>query len=458
MTRHHVLASTLLLLAAASPASAAGTTVRSMSLRDALAYARLHQPAVHAALARLAAARADRRISRAEWYPVAVGTLQVIGGTANNTSASYIAAPGLDIPRVGATRFTASGSFAPQASTFAALGATQEVFDFGRIAAQTAVDDALVRVQRHASDVEELRVAFGVQEAYYAVQAAHAALKTAVEAYQRSLVHRNFARANVTSGLRPRIELTRAEADLTRFAVGRIRAQGALVASRSAFAAATGVPELELDVQGEPPSLAALPTLAAALARAARRDPVLLQAAALLTAQRSTTRAIGAQLRPDLALTASFSGREGGASPDTGETPRFDGWLPDVPNWNVGLVLRWRLYDRTILARRDASRQREEVRRAEVDTARQEQVAGIKQAHVRVQVAQSALAALEQALEAARANHAQAEARFRGGLGTGVELADAEAVRVDAEMQLIVGRFELARARALLGRLIAEGL
>ena len=61
-------------------------------------------------------------------------------------------------------------------------------------------------------------------------------------------------------------------------------------------------------------------------------------------------------------------------------------------------------------------------------------------------------------LEAARSNYTQADARFKAGLGTSVELADAEALRTDGEIQLALGVFELARARAAFGRSIAEGL
>ena len=73
-------------------------------------------------------------------------------------------------------------------------------------------------------------------------------------------------------------------------------------------------------------------------------------------------------------------------------------------------------------------------------------------------VARDALPALQHELEAARANYAQADARFKAGLGTSVELADAEALRTDAEIQLALGTFELAKARAAFGRAIAEGL
>ena len=82
----------------------------------------------------------------------------------------------------------------------------------------------------------------------------------------------------------------------------------------------------------------------------------------------------------------------------------------------------------------------------------------MQQAYVAVDVAQAALVGLERAVDAARANYAQAEARFKAGLGTSLELADAEAVRTDAEIQLAVGQLRrAARPRASLARLIGGG-
>jgi len=62
--------------------------------------------------------------------------------------------------------------------------------------------------------------------------------------------------------------------------------------------------------------------------------------------------------------------------------------------------------------------------------------------------------ALERALVTARANHDQAEARFTGGLGTAIELSDAEALLTDAEIQLAIGTFQRSRAHARLERVL----
>src|SRR5579862_9623735 len=201
-----------------------------------------------------------------------------------------------------------------------------------------------------------------------------------------------------------------------------------------------------------------LPPLAEAIGLAKRRDPQLATALAQLAAAEARSRAIGAELRPDLSLTATISSRAGGAPPSSGVPASGNGWVPNVANWDAGLLFVWPLFDGTVSARRDAAQALEQVRRDDVDVVRQAEIATVRAAYVQAKVASAALATLENQVVAARANYDQADARFGAGIGNAVELADAQAVRADAEIQLALGQFELARARAAFGRAIAEGL
>lgn len=431
---------------------------KAMTLPEALAYAREHQPAVTAALARIRVAEADARATRAQWAPYVGATAQLLGGTANNTTASYFSSTGVDLPRIGGTPVSPAGGLEPYVSTLVAVGVNQEIFDFGRIAAQAAVDDAGVDYQRLGAEAAGLMVALGVEESYFAVKASRNVLLASEEAYQRALIHRDQAQAGVRAGLRAPIDSTRAEADVARFDVGRVRAQGGLVAAQAAFAAAVGIPQERLDAAGEDPPQSALPSLQFAIEQAAQRDPVLRSAVAQLRIQEAVTDSVAARLRPNLVLSGSFSGREGGAPPALPiQAAAHGGWLPDIANWDVAIVLRVPIFDWVTWKRVDASRQREEVQKSELELVRQAQTAAVQRAWVAVDAAQKAIAALEREVEAARANSAQADARFKAGLATIVELADAEALRTSAEIQLALGRFEQARQRAILGRLIVEG-
>jgi outer membrane protein TolC len=445
--------------AAAQTADQPPAPIRAIGLGDALRFARDHQPEVRAALARIGAARADASVPRSQWLPQIGLTAQIFAATANNTTASYTSSSAVDVPRIGGSKFVASGgSFLPYASTFVGAGLGQEIFDFGRIAAQSAAADALVEIETHRANRGLLDIDLGVREAFYAVRAAHAVVEASEAAYTRAQAHRDLAKAGVDAGLRPPVDLTRAEADLARFDLGRVRARGGLAVSQSVLAAAIGAPDLTLDAADGAPAPEDVPSLREALDLGMRRDPRIREAMARVSAQQARTKAISAEQRPDLSLSATFSGRAGGATSSSGETAPGAGFLPAVPNWDTGLVLSWPIYDGTVRARAEASRRREDVARAEVDVARKDDVAAIEQAYVSFEVARSALLALQRTLDAAAANLAQADARFKSGLGTSVELADAEALRTQGEIDLAVGRFQVARARAALSRAIAEGL
>jgi outer membrane protein len=443
---------------ATAPGDGGSSAVRSLTVREALLYARAHQPAVRAALSRLATRAAEAAIPTSRWLPTVTATAQLFAMTANNTTGTYVAPDLMDVPRIGGTPATTTGSFAPHASTFVGAGLVQEVFDFGRIGAQRAAADDLVAVEQHSADAARLDVDFGVEEAFFAVLAAKGVVRAANEAYARARVHRDLAKRGVDSGLRSPIELTRADADLARYDVGRVRALGGLSVAQSVLAAAIGAPEAAIDATDLTPQPEDLPTLADALTAAQKRGPRLAEALAELQAAEARTRAIGAELRPDLSVTATISGRAGGAPPSSGRVPTGDGWVPAVPNWDVGLILSWPLFDGVVVARHHSAAAAEREDRDRIDLERLRVISGVRETYEQVQVARSAVVSLENATVAARANWAQADARFGAGIGNAVELADAEAVRTNSEIQLALGQFELARARAAFGRAIAEGL
>ncbi|HEX7665601.1 MAG TPA: TolC family protein [Polyangiaceae bacterium] len=443
---------------AAAP-DANGSTAKPMSLADALAYAHAHQPAIKAALASIDAEKAQADVPRGAWLPTVGVTAQIYGATANNTTASYLSTPFVDLPRIGGTRSedASHADWKPYASTVAAAAITQEIFDFGRIAAHSAAADALVDVRIRDAEAARLDVDFDVEEAFFAERAANGVFAAARDAYERAKVHRDLAKAGVGSGLRSPIELTRAEADLQRFDNARLRAQGGVEIAQSVLGAAIGAPETKVDAANAPQP-AELPTMNAAIERASARDPRLLAVIANLKARELATKATRSELRPDISATAAFSGRAGGADPSSGFTADYSGLLPTVPNWDAGLVFSWPLFDGTTDARVSAAKAQEQVARDRISLEKQRVIAQVEQAYVEVDIARRTLPGLQAEIQAAIANYAQADARFKAGLGTSVELADAEALRTDAEIQLARGVFDLARARAAFGRVIAEGI
>jgi outer membrane protein TolC len=438
-------------------AAARAAEAPSLTLPEALAWARDHQPSLKSALAELRARRSDARVPRALWLPQLGASAQIIVGTTNNTTTSYLNVPETDLPRLGATRATGTTDWSPSASTLAALTLDQEVFDFGRIAAQAAVTDSLAAVARANVESAGLELQLAVEEAFHAVLAAHAVERATDDAWRRAAAHRDFAQAGVRSGLRPPIELTRAQADVAQLDVRRVRARAGVSEARAVLATtiASDVPEVDAREPAAGEATGPL-SMEEALREAAARNPALAAARARLEAQRRLARAIFAEMLPNLFASATLSGRGGGAPPSSGTTPTGDGWLPAVGNWHVGLVLQWNLFDATVLARRAAAQAREAAARADLEVAERAVTLAAERAWIDLDTARRALPALAESVQAAQANHAQADARFRAGLGTTVELADAEALLTNAELELAIGRFAVARARAGLERVLGE--
>jgi outer membrane protein TolC len=441
-------------IASAQPDAAAIAPPRTITLREAISYARTHQPSLAAARARIEVARGQAAVPRAARAPRVTAGAELLVGTNNNTTASYGGPLGFDVPRIGGTPANATTSLSPEPSTLAGIGVRQEVYDFGRIAAQSDALDLFARAAEEDAQAADLDLVLFVEESFYAVRGAHAVQQAADAAVKRATEHRDFAKANVTAQLRPPIELTRAEADLARREADAVRAEGGLRAAEQVLAAAIGAPEPALDAGDDDVAYAPPPTID--LRELDQRIPSLRAAIDALRGQHALTTAIEAELRPDLSLSASLTGRAGGTEVTTNPTPTGAGWLPSVPNWDAMIVLSWPLFDKTVGARADVSRRLERVRAAEVDAQREKLRAQIAQATEELVVVEKALPALQRAVDAATANLDQANARFGKGLGTAVELADAEGLLTDSQIQLAVGQFQRARARARLARVIAE--
>ncbi len=336
------------------------------------------------------------------------------------------------------------------------IGVGQEVYDFGRISALISVADAFTTMSRANADAVGLDVALGVEETFHGVLAGKAVLAATEDAYKRAVTHRDYAQAGTKSGMRPPIDLTRAEADVAALRVRLIQARTGLEAARAALAASMGSDQLEVDAAATPPDLSSAPAFADTMRTAARRNPAILAALAKLDAQHAAVSAVTRELLPNIFASASLTGRAGGAAPTSSDTPYGGGWLPDVANWHLGLILQWNLFDATVLARRAAAKAHEDAARADLDLTRMSVGLAAERAYLDLDAALETLPGLQAAVDAARANQAQADARFKAGLGTIVELADAESLLTNSQLEFAVGQFTIARARAALGRVMAQ--
>ena len=163
-----------------------------------------------------------------------------------------------------------------------------------------------------------------------------------------------------------------------------------------------------------------------------------------LRAQRFILSSVKGAYFPSLFLGASFT--------DNG--PAIDNltW-----NWGAQLQLQWNLFQ-GLLTKSQVREARANLRSIEAqrDLVRQQVRLEVDQARLALRGAKSALVAAVEALANARIRLNLAERRYQTGVGSAIELGDAQVALTNAAAQEVGARFNIATARAQLLKAIGE--
>jgi outer membrane protein len=126
-------------------------------------------------------------------------------------------------------------------------------------------------------------------------------------------------------------------------------------------------------------------------------------------------------------------------------------------NWNAGVALNWPLVSggQTVADTREAEARVESLR-AERDDLRLRVSVEVEQARLDLIAVKAVLEAALEARASAESQLRLAEGRYTAGVGTILELGDAELTFTSAEAQRVQAEFELARARAVLLRALGR--
>jgi outer membrane protein TolC len=182
--------------------------------------------------------------------------------------------------------------------------------------------------------------------------------------------------------------------------------------------------------------------------------PSLVVAQADIEAARARGLALERAGFPRLELQAALSGRS--VSQNIDGTDAGTGLALDVPNWAVGVTVSFPVIE----VFRNQTRHRAEAARLDESTARHERAVQALQsdaarARAVTTAARKIAANAPRQLQAARDARTQASARYDSGLGSVVEVAEAERLLADAEAQVAVATLAVWRAR--LAQAVVEG-
>jgi outer membrane protein TolC len=158
-------------------------------------------------------------------------------------------------------------------------------------------------------------------------------------------------------------------------------------------------------------------------------------------------RALDRAYYPRFNLQGASYARGTGANPDGTTEGGVSGLGPNIHNWAVGMTVTFPVFDLpSIRARKDIAEHRRLAEAARYDQILVDLQAQVRQAGERLQSARRVADLLPRQLDAARAAEQQATARYRAGLGTLIEVADAQRLLTQTEIDDSLARLNVWRS------------
>jgi outer membrane protein TolC len=374
---------------------------RSITLDEAVVISLENQPQIRARLGEYAAAkyRVDQALS----------TLlpQLTGSVSTSRTESSV----MSTSSSGATTIT---PFSRQfGDTFSAqVQLSQLLFDFGKTAASTDAARKLSEVALENVELQRQVLTQAVKREYTNINFSQRLIRVNEQALQRAELNLRSARGFFEVGTRPKSDVTRAEVDVANARVDVIRARNAERLARAALNTAMGVPvdtptRVIDNLVYQPSSL----DRARLMDEALRRRPESRQARLRAEAADAQLRRAFRDFFPDI----SGVGAYGGLRTSLDE------------NWSATLSLSWSIFDggNRIARHREAQANLEAaqatVRATDLDIHNQ-----VEQVLITVNEADERIQAAQKAVESAQENFRLAQGRFDAGVGTILELTDAQ--------------------------------
>lgn len=422
-----------------------------ITLPQAVEQALSQYPAVTAALEQAAAAAAEVNLAKTAWLPRADFVAQINRATRNNTF-GLLLPQGL-LPSISGPVRGTNDSTNVWGSAAGVL-VSWEPFDFGlRRSALEAAESGHGRAEAGA-DVTRLRIRTAAADGFLTLLAAEQTILAAKAGVERARVLDQVTDSLSRSGLRPGADAARAHAEVALAESQLIEAGQAADVVRAALSQLLGIPASLVVLRSDP--LLAAPPEGELPGMPLDDHPLAREQAAVVREAQALERGLKRSYYPRVALQGSVYARGTGAELDGTTGGGFSGLGPSVQNWAVGVTATFAALDLpAIRAREQAQACRERAAEAEYQRILLDLRIQLDQARAKLKGARRIAQNTPIALGAARSAEQQASARYRTGLSNVTDVADAERLLTQAEIDDSLAR--LGVWRALLGVAAAQG-
>lgn len=423
-----------------------------LTLAQAMQFADDHYPAIRAALEQVTASEANVDVAHAAYLPRLDSLWQSNRGTANNIFGQML--PQSVIPALTGPVLASASHDSVWGSATGALFSWEPV-DFGLRSANVSSASAAVAQTRASEALTRLEVQQTVAAAFLDIVAAERGVTAAQSDLDRRALLAQAVHALVDNQLRPGADASRVDAERAAAQIRLIRGQESLALAQAGFVRALGLTSGAIRVDAA--NLLARPPAADISAESASAHPLAHARQSAVEAAQAQEHVLSKTDLPRLFVQSAVFARGSGASPGGVLDGGASGLGLDRVNWSAGVQIVFpNLFDFSSLHAREAAAAASERSAAAlydealVTVASQQQAAAVVVRAARAVAENTAVQ-----LGAAVQGEAQARARYQSGLASVVEIADAQSLLAQAEVQDQLARVDVWRA--LLAEAVASG-
>jgi outer membrane protein len=422
-----------------------------LTIASAVESAAKNYPSIRVSQEQINAAAAGIQLARTAYLPRVDALAQINRATRNNVFGLLLpqsVIPSMSGPVIGSNNFgTAWGS---------AIGGlvTWEPFDFGLREANVAVASAARSQSEAVLKRTQFDVAVSAVNAYLTLAAAEETVRAAQAGVDRAEVILRTITALVNAQLRPGADASRAEAELAAARTELIQAQQATDIARATLAQFIGGEPGSIEISA--PGLLQLPPERPISTLDTASNPVALEQNAVVEQEQARLRALERTYFPRFYLQGAAYARGTGAETDGRILGGLNGLAPNVQNYAVSFSVNFPIMDLPAIH----ARQSAQSATLRAETARFQQIAVDLRAQwnravANLQGARRIAGNTPVQVSAARAATQQATARYQSGLGNIDEVAEAQRLLTQSEIDDALAR--LGIWRGLLGVAAAAG-
>jgi outer membrane protein len=412
-----------------------------LNFEQAVELALKNYPAIRAARAQRQAAEAGVDLARANYLPRADILWQQNRATRNNVFGLLL--PQAVIPSISGPALNNSTLESAWGSA-GGLMMAWEPFDFGLRKANVDLARAIGGQASANEAVTRLDVSAAAADAFLTLLATDQTLEAAQAGVERAETLARAVRALVANQLRPGVDASRAEAELASAQNQLIQAEQNVELARANLAEAIG--EAGADITIEPGPLLELPPAAPLLSVNLALHPLAIAQTAAVSTSRARENLLAHSYFPRFDWQTAISGRGAGARLD-GTFDNGQGLYPNTFNWAMGLSISFPIFD--IFGLR--ARRRAEAGATAAEEARYDQVINAlktqeARAHTLVESARRIAENMQVQVKAAQETLTRAKTRYDFGLANITEMADAQRLLAQAEIDDSVAKIAVWRA------------